>query len=155
MKLIIPSATCIFVVNQFYILLLYHTNKVTFEEPELSLLPSSFSHRHPLGHSHSPRTHARHQSDITPDMRRLIRKEQEEEHILKETVPSINLESVMEDNENEQYEERKGEGRQKGDGEQPGGKVLSESLIPSIDIEINVTIKVDSGEIILLSEDVR
>lgn len=87
-------------------------------------------------------------------MRRLIRKEQEED-LLKEMVPSINLEAVIEDTENEQEEERKGQSHQKGRGESSSGKVPAESLIPSIDIEINVNIKVDSGEIILLSEDVR
>ncbi len=99
---------------------------------------------HPLSHAHSPRTHARHRSDITPDVRRLMKREELEAVA---TPSTKSLEAVLEDTELEDV----GVVKSKGDHTPKG----AESLIPSIDIEINVTINVDNGQIVLVSEDTR
>ena len=114
--------------------------------------PILLSGPHPLDRQGgaSPRTHIRHRSDITPDVRRLIKREEENEELLTQsiTTPSVgSLEAVVEGNE---PDEEVGGARNK-----VGGAKASEPLIPPIDIEINVTINVDSGQVVLLSEDTR
>ncbi len=97
---------------------------------------------------HSPRTHARHRSDITSDVKRLMKNEEFRDPF----SSAANLDDLVEDNENDQEKNNISEGSAKG--EQTVPKV-SEPLIPSIDIEINVTINIDSGQMVLLSEDTR
>ena len=110
-------------------------------------LPSMSTH--PLHKGNSPRTHARHRSDITPDVRRLMKNE--EGFVFQESV-SRNLDSVIEGNENNQESGKVGGAQNKGMTEPTK---VSEPLIPSIDIEVNVTINIDSGQMALLSEDTR
>ena len=102
------------------------------------MTPDPTTVHHPLGQSHSPRTHARHRSDITPDVKRLMKMEDDLEDTPLNSSAMGSLEEVEEGREEEEGDSESGPG---------------EPLIPSIDIEINVTINVDSGQVKLYSED--
>lgn len=109
----------------------------------------------------TPRTHARFKSDIS-DLMKVINvedtspHEQESEHLLaaramsQQSVDTIEEETGKEDKEEFDGEDDKESTEQK----KTTSKQSSEPLIPSIDIEINVTISIDCGSIVLHSEDV-
>ena len=132
----------------------------------------------PSVESKRPRTHTRFKSDMSAELLRVISMEEEEAgphgecvNLLaaraasQQSVDTIQEEIVKEDEkekveqemekeeeegeEEEEEEEEESKGQKKDPSKQP-----SEPLIPSIDIEVNVTINVDCGSIILHSEDV-
>ena len=99
--------------------------------------------------------HVRHRSDITPDVLRMIQMEEgavhtpmsTPTHAAKESpllTSSASLQAVEEEISDEMYEQENSE---------RSNSKHAESLIPSINIELNVTINIDSGSVTLHSED--
>ena len=104
-------------------------------------------------------SHSRHRSDISSDVLRMIHMEQEgpspavsPAHSVTEQPhlrSSHSLEAVQEEN----VEESVSEEFVQSDHEKKESPRRFEPLIPSINIEVNVTINIDSGSVILHSED--
>ena len=121
---------------------------MTFDETEIT----SESKPHPLHGKWSPHTHVRHRSDITPDVKRMMAMEEGLSSPIENPTP-LSEEYIHDSKESlETVQEEIGEKKIEEESEKGDNKMF-EPLIPSIDIEMNVTVNVDSGSVILHSED--